>query len=659
MKRNRCISLLAAALLAAVSFHAHAQRRLPTVEQRMETLTPLHSDIKPDRTIFLYPDGQDGNGRRYRRLARRDRGYAAMRGPGESNGLKGPELPQRWGMAGNISDSARIDLYFPEKPNGQMVLVTPGGGYRNISFWNEGTYVAQWMLSRGITLGVIKYRLPNGHCEVPLTDVHNAFRYCRAHSREWGVGQIGIMGFSAGGHLAASATTMYTDSITRPDFSVLVYPVISTEDGVTEPGTKRRLVGDDRELALKYSIDRHVAADNPPVFIALSSNDNVVPAENSIRLYESLAAAGVSTEMHSYAYGGHGWGFTDSTLLDIFLSDPLGAARNDFSHSLERWLAEQREGRAKPGEKREDVKPQLAAERIVHLYPDGQDADHGLPEAMGPGESNGAKGQEVWRNGMALRNVGDSARFTIYLADKAVSTGQMVVICPGGAYVWTSQFSEGTYVARWLLGKGVSACVVQHRLPVGHWEVPLTDIQNTMRYLRAHSEELGINQIGVMGFSAGGHLAASAATLYADSITRPDFALLFYPVITMESGVTHGGTRMNLIGGDDRWIGREQQLQTLIDRYSLENQVTSDTPPTFIALCTDDDAVSAENSARFFRSLVEKGVKVEIHSFPEGGHGWGYRTEDIGTDQVPYAREDIDISLSRFLAETGKQTKKQ
>ncbi len=161
----------------------------------------------------------------------------------ESNELTGPEEINDFGNLHNTNVNARFDLYFPKKPNGQMVIVCPGGGYKYTSSYNEGVYVAEWMLSKGITVAVVKYRMPNGHWEVPLTDVQNAFRYCRAHAAEWGVNQIGVMGFSAGGHLAATTTNMFVDDVTRPDFSVLVYPVITMEDGITHKGTKTNLTG--------------------------------------------------------------------------------------------------------------------------------------------------------------------------------------------------------------------------------------------------------------------------------------------------------------------------------------------------------------------------------------------------------------------------------
>lgn len=651
------------AALALVSISTQAQDA-PGVEQKLESISQIHSRLKPSKTILLYPDGQDGNGKMTARLAKKDRGYAAMTGPLESNGFACEEEARKNGFIAYVGDYARVDLYFPEKPNGQMILSTPGGSYKDLSSWNEGVYVAEWMLKRGITVGVVKYRLPNGHWNVPLTDVQNAFRYCRAHAGEWGIDQIGIIGFSAGGHLASTVTTMYTDSVTRPDFSVLIYPVISTDPEITHRNTKGNLIGFEEywnerekysfseyyerqktysELKRKYSSENNVTATTPQTFIALSSDDALVPAQNSLLFFQALAEKKVPAEMHIYPGGGHGWGFTDPETLEIPKNaDRLGEARKDFSASLERWLNDVHRGKIDTAEKRQDSPVVLPEHQTVMLYPEGQ-AEYG--------ESNGAEGPEVIEGNFHLSNVGDSARFDIFLADRSRSSGQMVIICPGGGYKYSAQKNEGEYVVRWLLERGVSACLLKYRMPLGHWNVPLADVQRTLLWCREHASELGIKQVGVMGFSAGGHLAASASVLYTDAMTRPDFSILFYPVISIERCVTHSGTRANLIGKDNEWGGRKALHEELLWKYSLENQVTEDTPRTFILLCTDDPSVPAENSIRYFDRLAEKKVPAEMHSFPYGGHGWGFRNSEIGTDKVLYIRNEIDSNLERFLKE--------
>ncbi len=275
----------------------------------------------------------------------------------EENGLTGPEELVKSGNLGNIGANARFDLYFPKKPNGQMVIVCPGGGYKYVSSYNEGVYVADWMVSKGITVAVMKYRMPNGHWEVPLTDVQNAFRYCREHASEWGVKQIGVMGFSAGGHLAASATNLFVDDTTRPDFSVLVYPVITMTDGITHNGTKIYLLGKSdkwndknktvsvweadmeqyNSLLEKYSLEKQVNDKTPASFIIHCTDDKTVPVANSIEYYNSLVAHKVPAELHIFPTGGHGWGFSADKYIGKG-KDMFGYGREEFWNSLERWL---------------------------------------------------------------------------------------------------------------------------------------------------------------------------------------------------------------------------------------------------------------------------------------------------------------------------------
>ena len=292
------------------------------------------------------------------------------------------------------------------------------------------------------------------------------------------------------------------------------------------------------------------------------------------------------------------------------------------------------------------LRAQKAPDYIVRLYPEGQAVDRGIVEngfevTRGPLCPNGLKMLQSW-DGDLLRRVSDPW-LQVYLPEEN-SSGQMVVICPGGAYALLSTVTEGKLAARWLNERGIAACVVWYRMPNRHDRIPLTDVQNAFRFCRHHAAEWGVRQIGVMGFSAGGHLAASASTLFEDEVTRPDFSLLFYPVITMEEGLTHEGTMFNLTGKDP----------ALRERYSLERQVRSDTPPTLLLLSADDGVVPPENSLRYLRALKAHGVPAEIHVFPTGGHGWGFgsraytgRKDPIGDE----ARATADLALETFLQE--------
>ena len=296
-----------------------------------------NTDLRPDETVLLYADSFEGNtdpvfGKKIR--------YAGFE-MADDNKLTGPEDVPANGNIGNISKLARVDLYFPEKPNGQMVVVCPGGGYSILSTYNEGLYVADWFLSKGITVCVVKYRLPNFNHTVPYADVANAFRYCRANAESWGVKQIGIIGFSAGGHLAATASNLWTDAVTRPDFSILIYPVITLTPGTTHHGTHKNLLGEKNMVKEKYldrySLEKQACRFTPPTFLALSSDDATVPVENSLRYYNKLVDVAVPVEMHIWPTGGHGWGFSSEKFKGKG-KDKFAYARAEFEASLERWL---------------------------------------------------------------------------------------------------------------------------------------------------------------------------------------------------------------------------------------------------------------------------------------------------------------------------------
>ena len=301
------------------------------------TFAQPNIDLRPDETVLLYADSFQGNidpvyGKKIH--------YAGYK-MNEPNGLTGPETMLPNGNIGNISDLARFDLYFPEKPNGQMIIVCPGGGYSIVSSYNEGLYCAAWMLERGITVAVVKYRMPNGHCKAPHADVENTFRYCRARAKKWGVDQIGVMGYSAGGHLAATTSTMWTEEQTRPDFSVLIYPVITMEQGVTHQGTREKLITKKAEWkehpVETYSLENQVTRFTPPTFLALCSDDFTVPAENSLRYYNELINHDVPAEMHIWPSGGHGWGFNEDKYIGEG-KDRFAYAREEYYIVLDRWL---------------------------------------------------------------------------------------------------------------------------------------------------------------------------------------------------------------------------------------------------------------------------------------------------------------------------------
>lgn len=227
----------------------------------------------------------------------------------------------------------------------------------------------------------------------------------------------------------------------------------------------------------------------------------------------------------------------------------------------------------------------------------------------------------------------DVPELTTYAPAAGKRNGTAVVICPGGGYGMLAMDHEGRQIAEWMNARGVAAFVLKYRLgPRYHHPAPLQDAQRAIRTVRARAAELGLrpDRIGIMGFSAGGHLASTAATHFDSgnpssddpierASSRPDFAILGYPVVTMREW-THGGSRRNLLG--------ENPDPKLVDLLSNELQVTARTPPTFLFHTTDDGAVPVENSVQFYLALRKAGVPAEMHLFEKGRHGVGFAPSD-------------------------------
>lgn len=229
------------------------------------------------------------------------------------------ELTGSEGMAGvcvnNVSHPV-LYVYPAAKPNGTAIVMCPGGAYAGLAMAHEGTDMADWLNAQGITLAVLKYRMPNGHDDVPLADAEQAMRIMRTQGAEWGVNpnSVGIAGASAGGHLATTLATHYSGAETRPDFQVLFYPVVTTEKGVTHQGSVDNLCGKtptDEQLR-KFSNELQVTPDTPKAFIMVSADDRAVPVANSLRYFDALTRNGVISALHVYPTGGHGWGYYDS-----------------------------------------------------------------------------------------------------------------------------------------------------------------------------------------------------------------------------------------------------------------------------------------------------------------------------------------------------------
>lgn len=230
---------------------------------------------------------------------------------------------------GNEYTEATLTIYPARNPNGQAIIACPGGGYAGIATTHEGHAMAAWFNTQGITYAVLHYRMPYGKHEIPLNDAHQAIRYMRKHADKWGIKQLGIMGSSAGGHLASTAATHFTKE-TRPDFQILFYPVVTMTD-YTHKGSKNNLLGKNpsEELVKLYSNELQVTERTPPAFIMHSSDDTAVPVLNSINYYLAMHKYGVSATMHLYPVGGHGWGFNDSFPY-----------KSQWTDEMEKWLRE-------------------------------------------------------------------------------------------------------------------------------------------------------------------------------------------------------------------------------------------------------------------------------------------------------------------------------
>lgn len=230
-----------------------------------------------------------------------------------------------------------LTIFRPDKPNGQAVVICPGGGYTILAFDKEGTRVAEELNKWGITAVVLKSRLPDDSLQynrsmAPLQDAQEAIRYVRRHANEWKIAadKIGIMGFSAGGHLASTAATHFTFSAdesntdstsSRPDFAVLIYPVISFDSSFTHKGSRNNLVGAKapEEQIRFFSNELQVTANTPPSFLVHAGDDGAVPAENSIRFYQACIKNKVPAELHLYPKGGHGFGMYNKTTQDNWM----------------------------------------------------------------------------------------------------------------------------------------------------------------------------------------------------------------------------------------------------------------------------------------------------------------------------------------------------
>lgn len=237
-----------------------------------------------------------------------------------------------------------LTVYLPpaDKANGAAVLICPGGGYGTLAFDHEGHAIAKWLNDNGIAGIILKYRLPSDRIMEnksigPLQDAQEAIRIIRRNNSEWKINtrKIGVIGFSAGGHLASTLSTHYDENVykvidnvsARPDFSILIYPVVSFDTTITHRGSRNNLIGlkPDEALVRHFSNELQITADTPPAFLVHSADDYAVPAANSIGYFKGLQKNKIPAELHIFQKGGHGYGLspgggTESAWPDLCLN---------------------------------------------------------------------------------------------------------------------------------------------------------------------------------------------------------------------------------------------------------------------------------------------------------------------------------------------------
>lgn len=272
----------------------------------------------------------------------------------------------------------------------------------------------------------------------------------------------------------------------------------------------------------------------------------------------------------------------------------------------------------------------VSAQEIIPLYPDGK-----VPGL----KKSGIVEKSPKEGGVTRISNVTQPSITIY-SPKNKTTDAAVIICPGGGYGILAYDHEGTEIAEWFNKNGMTAVVLKYRLPeresFDNVSIrPLQDAQTAIRYVRKNADKYGISKdkIGIMGFSAGGHLAATASTLFDTQVgevtdpsvsVRPDFSLLIYPVISFDKDITHVGSKENLIGKNP---SKEDEI-----RFSPEKQVKADTPPAFL-VSTTDDWVVPENSIAYFLACKKNKVPVEMHIYEKGGHGYALKDNNLGPVQ--------------------------
>lgn len=580
-------------------------------------------------------------------------------------------LPEMALPSSNPNDSGSILVHLPPANlrHGSAVIICPGGDYSSLNLESEGTATASWFAQKGVAGIVLKYRLPvtpGNSASSPLEDAQAALQMVRQHAAEWDIDpqRVGVLGYSAGGHVAATLGT-HSEAATRPNFMLLIYPII-TMGQYANLTAKTNLLGSNPDPALvaSYSNELQVTSQTPPSFLAVAGDDATVNPLNSYNFYYAELNAQVPAELHAYESGqqglrgglGMGIGVSSAPVSSTWpyraldwmaqrglltaasaaaSSAPadLTASAGDRSVTLS-WTASSGatsydiyRGDTANGEGSLPLATKVTGTSYLDVSPGRGTSyytivavnDSGASPPSPESSATLSSGTESLLPEMVLpsNNPNDHGSIFVHLPPVGQRNGTAMIVCPGGGYSSLDlDNGEGHPTASWLTQKGIAGIVLKYRLP---WitgnsaSSPLEDAQAAIQMVRQHAAEWGINpqRVGVLGYSAGGHVASTLGTHFNAS-TRPDFMLLIYPVITMGT-YANGGSRNALLG-----LNPDPALVTY---YSNELQVTSQTPPTFLAVANDDPSVYPQNSADFYHAALTAQVPVELHVYERGAHG--------------------------------------
>ena len=432
-----------------------------------------------------------------------------------------------------------MEVYLAPKPNGTAVVVAPGGGWNILAIEHEGRDVAKWLNERGVSAFVLRYRVGLESREISqkacIEDGLLAVKTVRQRAGEWKLDpkRIGVLGFSAGGYLAVGVATQYVAE-SRPDFAVPIYAV--SPDNYAVP------------------------ADAPPLFIAVAQDDNVRMTSSATALMDNWKKNKLSAELHVFADGGHGFGMNKK-----------GKTCDAWTGLFAEWM--QRRGLLVP-----------AGSSVINLRPDLPISEEVF---IGPNDTE--------------RRIRKITSPTLTVFQSAHPNGAAVIVAPGGGFVHLAIDKEGTDVATWLRTMGFTVFLLKYRVTLGDGETnrkaAAEDGLLAVKYVREHAAEWQLNpaKIGIVGFSAGGYVAAAAA-ISPDPATRANFAAPIYAAAPAELSAPAGA------------------------------------PPLFLAVAHNDNPRIVDSTLRLYETWRQAKIPAELHIFPSGGHGFGMRKSGAPTD---------------------------